>query len=196
MQLRGPMNRLRELIRAGIGLGVIASVMTAQELPLQIAPVPPVALAEPVWDTPNLEQVFASFSECPEGSVKFDDLYYLRLQHGYIVALVAWHQAIETQVRPHVAGVEGGIRNARAARLMRVMVGLRLRDNPAVPNAAPLIGRVTLVLPSDWGRNAAGDVVDLVLFGTEQGFFVADVLAGGIRPYDATLQRATRLLRI
>ena len=66
---------------------------------------------------------------------------------------------------------------------MRVMLELTVRNDAGYGDAALMIGAVRLELPVDWRENQAGDRIDVVLVGTDQGYFLVDPTTRTIVPY-------------
>ena len=83
------------------------------------------------------------------------------------------------------------VHNERAAHVMRVMLELTVRNDAGYGDAALMIGAVRLELPVDWRENQAGDRIDVVLVGTDQGYFLMDPTTRTIVPYTDQLQAAT-----
>jgi len=88
------------------------------------------------------------------------------------------------------------VHSVRHARLLRVMAGISLREDKSFPAAAVLVGFVQLSLDVAWGEREAGDVVELILVGTDRGYFLIDPATRTMRPYDKNLQGLTKWVHL
>lgn len=185
---------MRQGILRGVGLGVILLspfMANARTVTIPVPPHPEIHRADPVQIP--IQQVRQELQQGIGPKIRLDDRAYVRLQHSYLPVLLDWHH----EMRTHFArinegrGVSPRVHNQRAAHVMRVMLEFAVRNDAGYGDAALMVGAVRLELPVDWRENKAGDRIDVVLVGTDQGYFLVDPTSRIIVPFTDELQAST-----
>ena len=195
--------KLTTNVRRTIRLSVITGLSllgflpaSARTITIPVPPHPEIHRADPT-QIPML-QVRLELQQGVGPKIRLDDKAYVKLQHAYLPVLLDWHH----EMRAHFARINDGdgvpprVHNERAAHVMRVMLELTVRNDAGYGDAALMIGAVRLELPVDWRENQAGDRIDVVLVGTDQGYFLMDPTTRTIVPYTDQLQAATLWLHM
>ena len=178
------------LLGSALTLSCTMSVY-ARDVVVPVPPHPEIHRSEPLHV--SNAQIRAHFRGNVGIKIRLDDNHYVRLSHDYLPVLLDWHH----EIREHFgrinegAGLPARIHNERAAHVMRVMLEFTVRNDVGYGDAALMLGSVRLVLPSDWGSHDAGKRVDLVLVGTDEGYFLIDPPSRTLRVYDESHQAAT-----
>ncbi len=176
----------------GLGLGVLGSIVaSARTITIPVPPHPEIHRANPIQI--SVHEVRRELQQGIGPKIRLDDSAYVRLEHSYLPVLLDWHH----EMRAHFARINDGdgvpprVHNERAAHVMRVMLEFAVRNDAGYGDAALMIGAVRLELPVDWRENQAGDRIDVVLVGTDQGYFLVDPTTRTIVPYTDQLQAST-----
>ncbi|MEJ6603928.1 MAG: hypothetical protein ACKVI3_20970 [Verrucomicrobiia bacterium] len=129
---------------------------------------------------------------------RFDDGTYAKLDHDRLPLLLDWLDQTVAHLKERQLKQENTpmVHSVRHARLLRVMAGISLREDKSFPAAAVLVGFVQLSLDVAWGEREAGDVVELILVGTDRGYFLIDPATRTMRPYDKNLQGLTKWVHL
>ena len=148
--------------------------------------------------TVTLEQIRQDLDATSMVNIRFDDQRYVRLEHDYLPKLLDWHHALRAEFAHIRSNAEINPRryNERAAHVMRVMLSLSARKDAGYGDAALLIGNVRLIAPGHWAKDQAGEAIDLILVGTEKGYFLIDPSTRTLHEFDEALRAATVWLHL
>ena len=168
-----------------------SGLLSARDVTFPMPPHPEIDRADPMHV--SSAEIAMHLKRNPQTKIRLDDHTYVRLNHDYLPKLLDWHH----EIRAHFGRINEGkgmpsrLHNERAAHVMRVLLEFSVRNDAGYGDAALMIGSARVALPEDWGDNRKGDKIDLVLVGTDEGYFQIEPSSRTLRVYDKAHQAAT-----